>query len=150
MDPLIKILTKSGPKTDTGLVGKTFCHQTMSGVNVHFKDRWLNPFLAAGASETCIDEFNEDNFDQGRLGFFGGDAFIPRDEWAADRLQHWDAPVSVCGRRVRLPVQCRPQPDRTARRTCPQTWRRLRALHQTTSPTLTWVIHADLESHERK
>ena len=59
MDPLIKILTKSGPKTGTGLVGKTFCHQTMSGVNVHFKDRWLNPFLAAGASETCIDEFNE-------------------------------------------------------------------------------------------
>src|SRR5215813_13644370 len=60
------------PKTGTGIVGKNFCHQTMSGVNVHFKDRWLNPFLAAGSSQTCIDEFNEDNFDHGGLGFFGG------------------------------------------------------------------------------
>src|SRR5262249_21656493 len=60
------------PKTGTGVVGKNFCHQTMSGVNVHFKDRWLNPFLAAGASQTCIDEFNEDNLDHGGLGFFGG------------------------------------------------------------------------------
>ena len=60
------------PSTGTGVVGKNFCHQTMSGVNVHFKDRWLNPFLAAGSSQTCIDEFNEDNFDHGGLGFFGG------------------------------------------------------------------------------
>jgi hypothetical protein len=60
------------PNTGTGVVGKNFCHQTMSGVNVHFKDCWLNPFLASGSSQTCIDEFNEDNFDHGGLGFFGG------------------------------------------------------------------------------
>jgi gluconate 2-dehydrogenase alpha chain len=60
------------PKTGTGVVGKNFCHQTMSGVNVHFKDRWLNPFLASGASQTCVDEFNADNFDHSGLGFFGG------------------------------------------------------------------------------
>ena len=149
MDPIIKILTKSGPKTGTGLVGKTFCHQTMSGVNVHFKDRWLNPFLAAGASETCIDEFSEDNFDQGRLGFFGGDAFIPRDEWPADRLQHWDAPVSVVVGASVYPFNAGHSPTGPLGALA-LTWRRLRALHQTTSPTLTWVIHADLESHERK
>ncbi|MBR0906370.1 GMC family oxidoreductase [Bradyrhizobium liaoningense] len=60
------------PKTGSGVVGKNFCHQTMSGVNVHFKDRWINPFLASGASQTCIDEFNGDNFDHSGLGFFGG------------------------------------------------------------------------------
>lgn len=60
------------PKTGEGVVGKNFCHQTMSGVTAFFKDRWLNPFLAAGSSQTCIDEFNEDNFDHSGLGFFGG------------------------------------------------------------------------------
>jgi gluconate 2-dehydrogenase alpha chain len=60
------------PKTGEGVVGKNFCLQTMSGVNVFFKNRWLNPFLASGSSLTCIDEFNEDNFDHTGLGFFGG------------------------------------------------------------------------------
>jgi gluconate 2-dehydrogenase alpha chain len=60
------------PKTGKGVVGKNFCHQTMFGTNVYFKNRWLNPFLAAGASQTVIDEFNEDNFDHSGLGFFGG------------------------------------------------------------------------------
>jgi gluconate 2-dehydrogenase alpha chain len=44
----------------------------MSGVHVFFKDKWLNPFFAAGSSQTVIDEFNGDNFDHGGLGFFGG------------------------------------------------------------------------------
>jgi gluconate 2-dehydrogenase alpha chain len=60
------------PRTGTGVVGKNFCHQTMSGVNVFFSNRWINPFLASGASQTVIDEFNEDNFDHTGLGFFGG------------------------------------------------------------------------------
>ncbi|WP_340115584.1 GMC family oxidoreductase [Pelagibius sp. 7325] len=60
------------PKSGDGVVGKNFCLQTMSSVNLFFKDRWINPFLAAGASQTCIDEFNEDNFDHTGLGFFGG------------------------------------------------------------------------------
>jgi gluconate 2-dehydrogenase alpha chain len=60
------------PVTGTGVVGRNFCHQTMSSVNVFFKDRWINPFLAAGSSQTCIDEFNGDNFDHSGLGFHGG------------------------------------------------------------------------------
>jgi gluconate 2-dehydrogenase alpha chain len=60
------------PRTGKGVVGKNFCHQTMFGTNVYFRKRWLNPFLAAGASQTVIDEFNEDNFDHSGLGFFGG------------------------------------------------------------------------------
>lgn len=60
------------PKTGRGVVGKNFCHQTMFGTNVYFKDRWINPFLASGASQTVIDEFNGDNFDHGGLGFLGG------------------------------------------------------------------------------
>jgi hypothetical protein len=67
-----------------GVVGKHFCHQTMTGVNVHFKDRWLNPFLASGPSQTCIDEFNEDNFDHSGLGFFGG-GYIYSNVRQADR-----------------------------------------------------------------
>ncbi len=55
-----------------GVVGRNFCHQTMGTVNVFFKDRWINPFLAAGASQTVIDEWNNDNFDHSGLGFFGG------------------------------------------------------------------------------
>lgn len=62
------------PKTGEGVVGKNFCLQTMSSVNVFFTNRWLNPYLAAGASQTCIDEFNEDNFDHTGLGY----------EWSSD------------------------------------------------------------------
>lgn len=60
------------PKTGKGVVGKNFCHQTMSGINVFFKDRWINPFMASGASQVVVDEFNEDNFDHSGLGFLGG------------------------------------------------------------------------------
>lgn len=56
----------------TGVVGKNFCYQTVSNVTVFFRDRWINPFLASGASDTLIDEFNNDNFDHSGLGFLGG------------------------------------------------------------------------------
>jgi gluconate 2-dehydrogenase alpha chain len=55
-----------------GVVGKNFCYQTSSGVSVFFKDRWINPFLAAGGSATVIDEYNNDNFDHSGLSFLGG------------------------------------------------------------------------------
>ena len=60
------------PGMRTGVVGKNFCYQTNSAVNVFFKDRWINPFLASGSTGTVIDEFNNDNFDHTGLGFFGG------------------------------------------------------------------------------
>ncbi len=60
------------PGTQTGVVGRNFCYQTLSGVDVFFKDRWINPFLASGGTTTVIDEFNNDNFDHSGLGFLGG------------------------------------------------------------------------------
>jgi gluconate 2-dehydrogenase alpha chain len=63
------------PATRRGVVGKNFCYQTMSAVNVFLKDRWINPFLGAGASGTVIDEFNNDNFDHSALPFLGGASF---------------------------------------------------------------------------
>lgn len=60
------------PSRSTGVVGKNFCYQTLSNVTLFFRDRWINPFLASGASETLIDEFNNDNFDHSDLGFLGG------------------------------------------------------------------------------
>ncbi len=58
--------------TGEGVVGKNFCYQALAGINLFFKDRWLNPFLAGGCTGTVIDEFNSDNFDHTGLGFFGG------------------------------------------------------------------------------
>ena len=60
------------PKTNTGVVGKNFCYQVNAGINLFFKDRWLNPFLATGSTQMYMDEFNNDNFDHHGLGFLGG------------------------------------------------------------------------------
>ncbi len=60
------------PTTRTGVVGRNFCYQLDAGITVLMKDRWLNPFLSAGASSTIADDFNDDNFDHTGLGFFGG------------------------------------------------------------------------------
>ncbi|HEV7914506.1 MAG TPA: GMC family oxidoreductase, partial [Albitalea sp.] len=73
-----KLLLASGigaaydPAGRSGVVGRNFCHQTMSSVSVFFKDRWINPFFAAGASQHVVDEWNNDNFDHSGLGFHGG------------------------------------------------------------------------------
>lgn len=64
--------TRYDPSTGTGTVGKNFCYQTNSTVNVFKKDWWINPFLASGSTGVTIDEFNNDNFDHGGLGFIGG------------------------------------------------------------------------------
>lgn len=69
---LSKIGEPYDPATRRGVVGRNFCHQTNSTINVFYKDRWINPFLAAGSSQTILDEFNGDNFDHGGLGFMGG------------------------------------------------------------------------------
>jgi len=60
------------PTSGEGVVGRNFCYQASTGIPLFFRDRWLNPFLAAGATGTIIDDFNDDNFDHGALGFFGG------------------------------------------------------------------------------
>jgi gluconate 2-dehydrogenase alpha chain len=63
------------PRTGQGVVGRNYCYQTTSGVNVFFEDQYLNQFMGAGALATTIDDFNNDNFDHTGLGFVGG-AFI--------------------------------------------------------------------------
>jgi gluconate 2-dehydrogenase alpha chain len=60
------------PAARHGVVGKNFCYQTQSGVGVYLRNRWINPFLAAGSTLTAIDEYNNDNFDHAGLSFFGG------------------------------------------------------------------------------
>jgi gluconate 2-dehydrogenase alpha chain len=60
-------------KTGKGVVGKNYCYQvTGTNVQVFFEDKVINPFMAAGAHGTVIDDFNGDNFDHAGLGFFGG------------------------------------------------------------------------------
>ena len=63
------------PRSGQGVVGRNYCYQTTSGVNVFYEDRYLNQFMGAGALATTIDDFNNDNFDHSGLGFVGG-AFI--------------------------------------------------------------------------
>jgi gluconate 2-dehydrogenase alpha chain len=55
-----------------GVVGRNFCYQTLSGMNVFMKSHWFNPFLASGSTAMVIDDFNNDNFDHAGLGFLGG------------------------------------------------------------------------------
>jgi gluconate 2-dehydrogenase alpha chain len=61
------------PVTGKGALGRNYCYQVAAGaVTVFFEDRFINPFMAAGAYGMNIDDFNGDNFDHGGLGFFGG------------------------------------------------------------------------------
>jgi gluconate 2-dehydrogenase alpha chain len=60
------------PSTGEGVVGKNYCYQTMSSVEVFFDDKLLNPFIGAGALASVVDDFNGDNFDHSNLGFIGG------------------------------------------------------------------------------
>jgi gluconate 2-dehydrogenase alpha chain len=60
------------PATGHGVVGKNFCYQTNSGVQLFFKDEWLNPFMASGSTAIGFDDLNNDNYDHTGLGFLGG------------------------------------------------------------------------------
>ncbi|HEU4962197.1 MAG TPA: GMC family oxidoreductase [Sphingomonas sp.] len=60
------------PATGQGQVGRNYCYQTMSSVDLFFEDKNLNPFIGAGALASVIDDYNGDNFDHSGLGFIGG------------------------------------------------------------------------------
>lgn len=60
------------PATGQGHVGKNYCYQTMSSVDLFFDDKLLNPFIGSGAMASVIDDYNGDNFDHSGLGFIGG------------------------------------------------------------------------------
>jgi gluconate 2-dehydrogenase alpha chain len=74
----VRLLLLSGiaqpydPKTGQGVIGKNYAYQVVSGVDVFFDDKVLNPFVGAGALGIGLDEFNGDNFDHSGLGFIGG------------------------------------------------------------------------------
>ena len=76
-NPRILLLSGIGkpydPRTGTGVVGRNYAYQTQSYIPVFFgEDVNLNPYMAAGASGTVIDDFSVDNFDHSKLGFIGG------------------------------------------------------------------------------
>ncbi len=60
------------PRTGQGTVGKNYAYQIVSGVDVFFDDKIINPFIGAGALGIGIDNYNGDNFDHTGLGFIGG------------------------------------------------------------------------------
>ncbi|RQW61180.1 GMC family oxidoreductase [Vibrio viridaestus] len=69
---LSKLGTPYDPVTKTGVVGRAYSFQTVSGANLFFEDENLNQFIGAGALSSQIDDFNGDNFDHKSLGFIGG------------------------------------------------------------------------------
>lgn len=76
----VRLLLLSGigrpydPDSGEGVVGRNYCYQTANGVQGFFdpKKYNFNSFIGGGATGMAIDEFNNDNFDHGGLGFFGG------------------------------------------------------------------------------
>lgn len=74
----VRMLLNSGigkaydPVTNDGVVGRNFSYQTWSTVTGLFDNQNFNPFVSSGAIGYCIDDFNGDNFDHSKLGFFGG------------------------------------------------------------------------------
>src|SRR4029077_6153934 len=64
------------PRTGKGVVGKNFCLQVMSGVQI-FVQAEINPFIGTGVNPAAIYDFQGDNFDHAGLGFFGGGYLYP-------------------------------------------------------------------------
>jgi gluconate 2-dehydrogenase alpha chain len=65
--------TPYDPRSGQGVIGRNFSYQVTSSVDAFFdKEFNFNPFIASGSIGMCIDEFNGDNFDHGKLGFVGG------------------------------------------------------------------------------
>ncbi|WP_435165984.1 GMC family oxidoreductase [Falsirhodobacter sp. 1013] len=73
-----RILLHSGiskpydPRDQSGVVGRNFTFQTVSGADLWFEDDQINPFIGAGALGSQIDDYNGDNFDHSDLDFIGG------------------------------------------------------------------------------
>jgi gluconate 2-dehydrogenase alpha chain len=60
------------PVSGRGTVGKGYCYQSNSTVQLFFEQQSFNPFMGAGSLGVVIDDFNGDNFDHGPLGYIGG------------------------------------------------------------------------------
>jgi gluconate 2-dehydrogenase alpha chain len=65
--------TPYDPATRTGVVGRNYTYQTMTGASVFYDGAVrINPFMGAGALGTAIDDFNNGSMDHSGLGFIGG------------------------------------------------------------------------------
>lgn len=65
------------PASQKGIVGKNYCYNTGAGTVMFFKDKTFNPFISAGGSSACIDEFyTNQHFDRSTVGFVGGSVII--------------------------------------------------------------------------
>jgi gluconate 2-dehydrogenase alpha chain len=60
------------PSSNEGVIGRNYSYQVTSSVNAFFDDKIFNPFISSGSIGMCVDDFNGDNFDHGKLGFIGG------------------------------------------------------------------------------
>jgi len=60
------------PSTGEGQVGRNYCYQVMSGIDVFYDDAFTNQYAGAGALGMVVDDYNGDNFDHSGLGFIGG------------------------------------------------------------------------------
>ncbi len=62
------------PASGNGPIGRNFCYQMANNALGFFdpKKYVFNTFIASGATGMALDEFNNDNFDHGPLGFLGG------------------------------------------------------------------------------
>ena len=75
----VRLMLSSGigrpydPDTGEGVIGRNFCYQLINSVNLFWdKDVYINQFIGAGGVGEAIDDFYDDNFDHGPLGFIGG------------------------------------------------------------------------------
>ena len=60
------------PRDQSGVVGRNFTFQTVSGTDMWIKGEQMNPFIGAGGLGSQIDDFNADNFDHSNLDFLHG------------------------------------------------------------------------------
>ncbi|MDH7797206.1 MULTISPECIES: GMC family oxidoreductase [unclassified Beijerinckia] len=72
----LMLLSKIGqaydPSTGEGGVGRNYCYQTNSALQLFFDNKNFNPFAATGAFGQTVDDFNGDAFDHTGLNFVGG------------------------------------------------------------------------------
>ena len=74
----VRLLLLSGigtpydPATGEGTVGRNYCYQMSAGAQGFFDDQRFNGFAGAGSVGMIVDDFNDDNYDHGPVGFLGG------------------------------------------------------------------------------
>jgi len=61
------------PVDDTGAIGRNYCYETRTAATLFFEGRRFDPAVAAGGTNTVIDDFNANpEFDHAPLGALGG------------------------------------------------------------------------------